>query len=369
MRADEQISNAGIACSTSMHINLIRELPISKRPSGKQTTSSLFQDAVTAFARDRGPAIQLVGRLQSIDPAGLAHAAVQVLSSAEDKSPGLKNAVGLLTAGKLLAGLLLNNHVLQHGQATSLARKVVSIEPLLDVHLVRRLVDNAAGKVSAIKNAEALHALELVDAISDCSRLGSYLIQFLNHPHDKVRSKAALMLGRSNWNLTRLESLLASDDSRLRANAVESLWGHRHGDVRKILWNATEDPSGRVVINALLGLCLVRDREAHSLLAELAKASDPTLRSGAAWAMGESGDQEFGEELEKLAADGDAKVRAMAEKSQKKLHRPEPIATPPLLEGRVAESSPDEPAGSTLAGSEGWLSGKIAGDRPYGTIE
>ena len=247
--------------------------------------------------------------------------------------------------------------------------KSTSIEPLLDVHLVRHVVSTRRVKLSAIKNADALHALELVDAISDCSRLGSYLIQFLNHPNEKVRSKAALMLGRSNWNLTRLESLLASDDSRLRANAVESLWGHRHGDVRKILWNATEDPSGRVVINALLGLCLARDREAHALLAELAKASDPALRSGAAWAMGESGDQEFGEALEKLAADGDAKVRAMAEKSQKKLHRPEPSATPPFSEGSAGESSPDEPTGSTLAGSEGWLSGKQAGHRPYGTIK
>ena len=107
-----------------MHINLIRELPISKRPPGKQTTNSLFQDAVTAFSRDRGPAIQLVGRLQSIDPAGLAHAAVQVLSSAEEKSPGLKYAVGLLSAGNLLAGLLLNNHVLPLGLATALARKI-----------------------------------------------------------------------------------------------------------------------------------------------------------------------------------------------------------------------------------------------------
>ncbi len=345
-----------------MHINLIRELPVSKRPSVEKTTGSLFQDAVNVFARDRGPAIQLLGRLKSSDPAGLARAAVQVLGAAEEKSPGLRNAVGLLTAAKFLAVLFLNEHVLPHAHAISLARKVAAMEPLLDVHLVRYVVEKAAGKVSAIKNADALHVLELVDAISDCSRLGSYLIQFLNHPHDKVRSKAALMLGRSNWNLTRLESLLASGDSRLRANAVESLWGHRHEDVRKILWNATEDPSGRVVINALLGLCLVRDREAHSLLAKLAEASNPALRSGAAWAMGESGDQDFGEALEKLAADGDSKVRAMAEKSQKKLHKPEPIATPSGLKG-------GDCGGSTLDGSEGWLSGIEAGHRPYGRIK
>jgi hypothetical protein len=291
---------------------------------GEQTTASLFQDGVAAFPSNRVQAISAIRRLQTSDPAGLSLAAVQLLEGAEEKSPGLEGAAGLLTGAGLLAGLFLDKRCLSADAAVALARKIASVEPFLDVHLVRQVVENAAGKVGAIKIAEALQVLGLVDAISDCSRLGSYLVQFLNHPSDKVRSKAALMFGRSNWNLTRVERLLASDDNRLRANAVESLWGHRHSDVRKILWNATRDPCGRVVINALLGLCQAGDREAYALLASLAATADPVLRSGAAWAMGEIGDPEFGEALEKLAEDGDAKVRAMAEKSRKKLRTPGP---------------------------------------------
>lgn len=293
---------------------------------GEQTTASLFQDAVAAFGSNRVPAISAIRRLQTSDPAGLALAAVHLLEAAEEKSPGLEGAAGLLTAAGLLAGLFLDKRLLSIEATQSLAHKITSVEPFLDVHLVRQLVDDAAGKVGAIKNAEALRVLGLVDAISDCSRLGSYLVQFLNHPSDKVRSKAALLLGRSNWNLPRVERLLASDDSRLRANAVESLWGHRHPDVRKILWSATRDPCGRVVVNALLGLCQAGDREAYTHLVTLTSAADPVLRSGAAWAMGEIGDSEFGEALEKLAEDGDAKVRAMAEKSHNKLRAPEPAA-------------------------------------------
>jgi hypothetical protein len=301
--------------------------PLGPRPVlGEQTTTSLFRDAVAAFRSNREQAISAVRRLQTNDPAGLAMAAVRHLKAAEEKSPGLESAAGLLTRAGLMAGLFLDKRFPSAEAAVALARKIASVEPFLDVHLVRQLVENAAGKVGAIKNAEALQVLGLVDAISDCSRLGSYLVQFLNHPSDKVRSKAALMFGRSNWNLTRVERLLASDDSRLRANAVESLWGHRHPDVRKILWNATRDPCGRVVVNALLGLCQAGDREANTLLASLAATADPVLRSGAAWAMGEIGDPEFGEALEKLAEDGDAKVRAMASRSQKKLRAPEPAA-------------------------------------------
>jgi HEAT repeat protein len=328
---------------------------IPKRFSGNTLTASLLQNAVAAFSGDRGPAINAVRQLQSSDPSGLAHAAIQLLGTVEEKSLPLKNAVGLLTAGNVLAGLLLNRHILSLETGLALARKAKSIEPLLDIQLVRQLVANSSGKVAAIKNAEALHALELVDAISDCSRLGSYLIQFLNHPNDKVRSKAALMLGRSNWNLARLQGLLESDDSRLRANAVESLWGHRHPDVRKILWSATQDPSSRVVINALLGLCQAGDREAYARLAELANASDPVLRSGTAWAMGETGSPEFGEALEKLAQDEDAKVRAMAGRSQKKLPLPKPILSSPLAEG--AEPKPSESTGTSVPARPAWLSG------------
>jgi hypothetical protein len=300
--------------------------PLGAKPLlGEQTTTSLFQDAVAAFRSNRVQAIGTIRRLQICDPSGLGRAAVEFLFSAEEESPGLEGAAGLLTAAGLLAGLFLDKRLLSLEAAESLAHKIASVQPFLDVHLVRQLVDNAAGKVGAIKNGEALQVLGL-DAISDCSRLGSYLVQFLNHPSDKVRSKAALLLCRSNWNLTRVERLLASDDSRLRANAVESLWGHRHPDVRKILWSATRDPCGRVVINALLGLCQAGDREAYAHLVALTRAADPVLRSGAAWAMGEAGDPEFAEALEKLAQDGDAKVRAMAGKSQKKLRAPEPEA-------------------------------------------
>jgi len=294
------------------------------RASEAQTTSTLLADSVAAYSQNRKHAIRAVGRLQAIDPSGLARAALQLLKSAEEKSPGLKCAAALLMAVGLLADLLLNKDILTLEAAASLARKVTWAEPFLDVFLVRHVVTKAAGKVHAIKSTEALYVLELVDVTSDCSRLGSYLIQFLKHPGEKVRSKAALMLGRSNWNLPRLETLLSSDDTRLRANAVESLWGHRNAEVRKILWSATQDPSGRVVVNALLGLCQAGDRKAHLRLAELGETSDPLLRSGAAWAMGETGDLEFEEALEKLAHDCDPKVRAMAGKSQKKL-RPESV--------------------------------------------
>jgi HEAT repeat protein len=322
------------------------------------TTRGSLKDALARFAGNSVTSMRVIQRLQSTDPSGLACAALELLVSAEEKSPGFQYLAGLPTVSSALADLLMNQRVLSLDAAIAVALKLTAFEPRLDVLLVRRVLASAGGDLNAVTSAEALRVLGLVDAISDCLLLGSNLIRFLNHPSDKVRSKAALMLGRSNWNLTRIESLMASDDHRLRANAVESLWGHRHADVRNILWGATLDPCGRVVVNALLGLCQVGDRKAYSRLGELAETSDPVLRSGAAWAMGEIGDPEFAELLEKLALDSDAKVRTMAGKSQTKLRTPDPVVLPQPAETPVAESDPaEESSTSRQEEKRSWLSG------------
>jgi hypothetical protein len=48
--------------------------------------------------------------------------------------------------------------------------------------------------------------------------------------------------------------------------------------------------------------------------------------------MGESGDAQFKESLEKLGQDGDEKVRAMAARSRKKLRTPDPAEAPQVVE-------------------------------------
>jgi hypothetical protein len=252
---------------------------------------------------------------------------VQLLvASAAEIPSGLQYVAGLEAPASLLANLLLNRLILPLEAAISLARKVAAFEPRLDVRLVRKAIDIARDGVGSIPNADAMHVLCLVDTISDCSLLGSCLVQFLRHPCDKVRSKTALMLGRSNCNLDRVEALLSSGDDRLRANAVESLWVHRHQRVQKLLWVATRDSSNRVVANALLGLCLAGDRQAYASLVHLALTSNPGMQCSAAWAMGETGDPEFAQPLEKLEQDSNEHVRTMAGKSRSRLREPDTAA-------------------------------------------
>jgi len=310
-----------------------------RAPKVEKTLEGSLEDAVATFATNPVSAVSAIRRLHGVDPFRLALAAARMVLSNGEKSSGRKYVTGLVTGGSLLTELFLNSQVLPLAAAAALARKLAELEPRLDTYLLRNAAATAGGELRSIDKGKAMRVLELLDAISDCSRLASYLVQLIDHADAKVRSKAALLLGRANWNHTRVESLLASDDSRARANAVESLWGRDERDVNRILWEATQDHSGRVVINALVGLCRAGDRQAYSHLTSLAKADKPVLRSGAAWAMGEIGDPEFGGLLEKLEQDSDDKVRAMARKSRAKL-RPSAVVAPPPSQ-TPASSAPD----------------------------
>jgi hypothetical protein len=292
--------------------------------SADAMTGAFLDDAVASFTAKPAAATKAIRQLQAGDPSGFALAAVRLLAAQTGKSPGAQYVAGLLFAGNLLMDPLLDEDALPLGVAIALARNLATAEPVLDASLLRKLLTKAGGDVRTIKTSSALRALRLVEAISDCSRLSSYLVQLLRHPSSEVQSKVALLLGRANLNLTRVKTFLGSGDARLRANTVESLWGHQSAAVQEVLREAANDSSGRASMNALLELCRQGDREAFERIGQAAASADAIQRSRAAWAMGQSGDPEFAALLAKLAADGDANVREMAHKGQAQLRPPKP---------------------------------------------
>jgi len=277
---------------TRMDLKQILELLGQEHVPGDEMTGAFLEDAVASFALNPAGATNSIRQLQASDPPGFVLAAVRLLTQTEEKSAGVQYVAGLMFQGNLLIDALLDKRILAHDAATALARNLATAEPLLDVRLVRKMLANAAGDIRAVKAEAAMRV---------------------------VRSKVGLLLGRSNLNLNRIKSFLASDDARLRANAVESMWGLKDRSVVTILWDATKDSHRRVVINALVGLCRAGERDAFDRLIEMAGSGEAMMRAGVAWAMGEIGAPEFAEPLQKLSADNELNVRSMAGKSLNKL--------------------------------------------------
>ena len=96
-------------------------------------------------------------------------------------------------------------------------------------------------------------------------------------------------MGRSNRSAMWVQSRMGDADPRLRANAVEGLWGVETEEARELMLAALHDASNRVVGNALYGLYAMGESVSLAETIKLAAHPLPVFRATAAWVMGETG--------------------------------------------------------------------------------
>jgi hypothetical protein len=147
------------------------------------------------------------------------------------------------------------------------------------------------------------------------------LEHLLQHPDPRMRSKAALLIGRRNKSADWVEQSKQEPDPRVRANAIEGLWGADEDAVRRLFWEMAWDANNRVVGNALMGLYLIGDTRAITRTLEVAGHVEPRFRATAAWVMGQAGDPRFRTALGRMLVDRDRMVRGRAFRSLSTIRR------------------------------------------------
>jgi len=306
----------------------------------------MLRHAVDLFTVRRANAIAAIRSLQAKDPANFVLAAARLVTHpATERLPGAEYVGGLISRDDSLIDLLVDDEALTHEEALKMVERMAPSRLMLEVRLMRKMLENADGLGAAIPMGVALRVMSMVEAISDCSRVTLYLSQLERHPSAEVRSKAALLLGRGNINVGRVRRFLASQDARLRANAVESLWGMNTEQARALFLEASQDPNRRVAINALVGLCRAGEAQARRKLVDLAHGQDPLSRRAAVWAMGKLGDPEFAEILAAFKDDPDENMRKMAAQSLTMLR-------PPSAAPASQAEPPSDPAPALRNGPE-----------------
>jgi HEAT repeat protein len=143
----------------------------------------------------------------------------------------------------------------------------------------------------------------------------------MSHPDPRVRSKAALLVGRSNKNHKWVKDRLAEADPRVRANAIESLWGSDSDGSRAVFWTALGDDDDRVVGNAILALYRMGDPASIQLLLQLIAHPEIPFRVTGVWAMGETGDPRFMPMLARMIAEQVRELRANAFRAMAKIKK------------------------------------------------
>jgi HEAT repeat protein len=255
------------------------------------------------------------------DPEEFLEASIPLLKSSLDKL-GTQYLLTLLLINDRILGPLIDPTLFSLAEAIAIAKQLVKIEPILDIKMMRRLLHSGLNPDELDKrvdNSHGIRLLEIMAAVSDGARVLPVMSQLMRHSNPKIRSKAALLVGRSNKSCKWVEQRLGEQDARVRANAVESLWGTNSADAKNVFWAAVNDPDNRVAGNALLGLYRLGDVTSIPLIVDLATDPRTDFRVTGMWLMGETEDPRFLSILARMISDPEPQVRATVFRSIAKL--------------------------------------------------
>lgn len=266
-------------------------------------------------------------RAFALDPAGHLPALRVLLTEAPETVLG-PAADFLLTAPTSLATHLLARLLLIHGaliplitdpgasasgQALALARIVQANTHSLNLRLAQVLVRLDPG--TAEGRCRVRRILFLLDGLPPNPRIVPALMRLLRSDDSIIRSKAVKLIGAGRRDLHAVAIYTRDSDARVRANAIESIWGADTPEFRAFLRFASQDPHPRAAANAMIGLYILRDKDAPRLLESMAHSADARCQASAAWAMGRCGDSVFLPSLRKLVDSPHPVVRRSALRS------------------------------------------------------
>jgi hypothetical protein len=281
-------------------------------------TETAAQSCLTAIenASDAAAALR---RLAGRDRAAFVQVASTLLQSWPASSE-LRCLISVLSSNEL-PDALLSAAVQAVAQAAHLVRTVGVLRSHVRTCLTDWLARETA-ETSTQRLPDVLRAMELLAGI-DRLETPPALLDLANHGNEQIRSKAVRLADRENvqqsWRLQRL----TDTNARVRANAVESMWGARDPASLQTFEAMLSDDHPRVAGNAVMGLYRAdAEADARAALKNLGAHPDARFRRAAAWVAGEIGGSET--LLERLRGDSDPAVRVSALKSLVRMRRAVP---------------------------------------------
>lgn len=156
-----------------------------------------------------------------------------------------------------------------------------------------KLVPDAAVRIGRYLNGspdERVRALQVCDELGLVAQFRDVIERLCTHPHPKVRSKAAGLLGRTDAPGTGiLDRMLDDPDARVRANAIEVVEAKKSAVHVPMLTDRTRSQVGRERANAIKALHGLGIEAAAGHLNEMLRDPRVEHRVSALWALRHAG--------------------------------------------------------------------------------
>jgi hypothetical protein len=248
--------------------------------------------AVESYAGQDGSARQLLNELAASDPAIFFAAAIRVVAGSKP-SEGLRHLILSLSKDRRWSIGLLDPKVCTLPEALAVTRASAEAGAQLQSAFEMALNKALQGQASPQKSDRIVRILDILSANCGQNCWNAFQVELMAYPDKVVRSKAALLIGRSTGNVAWIARRLLDRDPRVQASAVEALWGLDPEEVKPHFVSALKSSNNRVAANAALGLYLCGDVTAVHVLLDMLRHTDPLFRLSALWAIGETQDDRF----------------------------------------------------------------------------
>lgn len=236
------------------------------------------------------------------------------LDTGNDANVNAERMLGhLLLRQESLLDRLANPEESTRAKATDLFRRFQKMDASFDVRLARKLPCRGAwSQPGAFDGGRSGRALDILDETSQ----GRRLLPILGHlpdSHDpRISARATLFVGKRVQSADWTARQLSRSDPRIRANAVEALWGVKTSTAMHLFDECVKDSHNRVAGNALVGLHIGGRDDAIERVIEMSNDDHSERRITSAWAMGRLAVDGFAERLTEMVRDEDLNVRGMA---------------------------------------------------------
>lgn len=226
----------------------------------------------------------------------------------------IRDLTHFLLETNLVSQLILHRSILSRETAADVLRVLSAHDKNLPQTLMRRVLSEG----NRGSGDRMIELLATIDTAGVSNNIGTMLVQLLRTCDSRTKSKVALVMGRGRFNIS---WALQDSDARVRANAVESMWGVDSTAARRILHQGLLDSDHRVRANAIYGLVQLNDRSALDALRQMVQSTHVKHRASAAWLMGRIGWPEFLPTLQVMQRDQETKVARVAAAALEKFGR------------------------------------------------
>jgi len=171
---------------------------------------------------------------------------------------------------------------------TPAAKKVVTMLKKMDKGVTLDIIKFMESYFSRRSTSDIiLKGLEILQDIASRDITMIFLIKLFSNDAPEVKSKVTLILGKLLDKFAFVKAALQNEDARVRANALESIWGEDNPEAREVFASCLDDEDNRARANAAKGLYEINDGRGLKALMEMVHDEDKMMRASGAWALGE----------------------------------------------------------------------------------